>query len=244
MARCSRDDCGRWRPDVLVRHGAGLSVDGALVLLAPRASSGWRGGACSASRPRGRRHARPCRRCGSACCCGTTARSRRAISSAALDAQRQTRLTLGAELRRAWALADAASDRCARSRRRPASATSRRVDPACVRDAPGGLSPRRGPRAGRRARSASRERRPHLASPAARRCRARRSAALRQLTGWTPEPFLVGDADLERAARRPTARRAGAAAARPRRIRRRAARLSDAAARDRRGRRQRAARSR
>ncbi len=28
MPRCAGEDCGRWRPDVLVRHGAGANIDG------------------------------------------------------------------------------------------------------------------------------------------------------------------------------------------------------------------------
>jgi hypothetical protein len=137
MARCASDGCGRWCPDLFARRGAGTSIDGFWFcsarcvekmarrrLLAPRPLS------------TGIPAVPPLR-------LGVLLRHANAVSAADLNAalalQRQTRLRLGAQLR-AMGLVDSATVLRALAAQAGISYVAA-LDPDCVRNAPGGLSP-------------------------------------------------------------------------------------------------------
>ena len=189
MARCAGEDCGRWRPDVLVRHGAGANIDGRwfcsreciermarqlLVDVRPAMAAiptvpPTRLGAIL-------RHHGVCEA---------------AVIEQALELQRQTGLRLGEQL-----LAMGVIERRQLLRALAAQAGVSYlavVDAGLVRKAPGGLSsdairalgviPISEPVAGRI----------RVACPAPVPRRA--LGSFRQLTGWIPEVMLVSDTD-------------------------------------------------
>jgi hypothetical protein len=192
MARCSGNDCNRWRPGVLQRvSGVTISdrwfcsrtcveqmaVD--LLLDAPSEQTGIPGLAPSRL--------------------GVLLRHYRALTVVQLDyalrAQRETRLPLGAQLLK-LNLVD--SETIVRALAAQAGVRYLPfVDPDCVRSAPGGLSPHAVRALGLvpfsevgddgRIKVACVAPLPRAAL-----------AALRQLTSWTTEPYLVSDENLER----------------------------------------------
>lgn len=189
MARCAVESCGRWRPDLFIRRGVGARVDGrwfcSRACIEHMARERLSAGKPLAS---GLPSVPPVR-------LGTLLAARGVCDSAslsrALEAQRESGLRLGEQLQAMGAadkqtvltaLATQFGVRCL-----PA------FDPATVRHAPGGL-PREAVRALRIAPiSDPLEGRVRVASPAPVRRRA--LGALRQLTGWTLEVYLVTDED-------------------------------------------------
>lgn len=192
MARCSANDCNRWRPGVL-QHVSGVTISDRwfcsrtcveqmahdLLLDAPAQPTGIRGLAPSRL--------------------GVLLRHYRAVTATQLDealcAQRETRLPLGAQLR-ALNLVD--SETIVRALAAQAGVRYLPfVDPDCVRSAPGGLSA-----------DAVRALRLVPFSPVGDDGRIKvacvaplpRAAltALHRLTSWTTEPYLVSDENLER----------------------------------------------
>jgi len=188
MARCAADDCNRWRPELLARSIAGVTIDGhwfcsqvcveamakKLLLAAPR----WQPGIPAVPPPR----------------LGALLRHRAIIShaelEAALEAQQTSGLKLGAQLcamefakptEVLKALADQAGVRYMAT-----------IDPAHVQDAPGGL-----PRDAVRALGVvpfseiDRQRRIKVACTAPIPNAA--LGALGRLIGATAEPYLVTD---------------------------------------------------
>jgi hypothetical protein len=192
MPRCSHDACGRMRPDFLLRYmRLGLRVDDAWF-CSPSCVE-----AATAERLReGQRDGQPLRPV-PALRLGVLLLHGGAVTSAnleqALRAQRATGRRLGDELVRRGAVAshNVLKALATQAGARYLSA----VDPACVRQGPGGLS-----RDEVRALGVvpiqllAADRIVLVACPAP-LPRASLSA-LRQLTGWTPEPLLVTDDDL------------------------------------------------
>jgi hypothetical protein len=192
MARCSANDCNRWRPRVL-QHVSGVTISDQwfcsrtcveqmahdLLLEALPQQAGIPGLAPSRL--------------------GVILRTYRAVTAAQLDAalgaQRETRLPLGAQLR-SLNLVD--SETIVRALAAQAGVRYLPfVDPDCVRTAPGGLS-RDAVRAlglvpfsevgdDGRIKVACVAPLPRAAL-----------AALHALTGWTMEPYLVSDENLDR----------------------------------------------
>ncbi|MCC7034594.1 MAG: hypothetical protein IT179_17370 [Acidobacteria bacterium] len=189
MARCAAEGCGRWRPDLLVSRGVGARVDGrwfcSRACLEQMARERLTAGTPLAP---GLRGVPPMR-------LGTLLAAKGVCDSAslsrALEAQRESGLRLGEQLQ-AMGAAD-------RQTVLTALATQFGVrclptfDPTTVRHAPGGLC-REAVRALRIAPiSDPIEHRVRVASPAPIRRRA--LGALRRLTGWTLEVYLVTDED-------------------------------------------------
>jgi hypothetical protein len=189
MARCAVDACGRWCPDLFVGRGIGSSIDGQWfcsraciesmarqrLLEAPPVAVGLPGV------PRVR--------------LGAILKAQGACSAEALaDAlarQRETGLRLGEQLCEMGvtdgdavlrALATQFGVRCLTA-----------IDVTTVRDAPGGLSPDAVRALGVVPIGDVDEGRVRVACPAPLPRRALN--ALRQLTGWTPEVYLVSDGD-------------------------------------------------
>jgi hypothetical protein len=192
MARCSANDCNRWRPDVL-RHVSGVTISDQwfcsrtcvehmahrLLLDGPAQQVGIPG-------------LPPSR-------LGTLLRHYRALTAAQLDtalaAQRQTGLLLGAQLR-ALNLVD--SETIVRALAAQAGVRYLTfVDPECVRTAPCGLSRHAVLALGLVPFSEVDQAGLIKVACVAPLPRAALSA-LHRLTGWTTEPYLVSDETLER----------------------------------------------
>jgi len=193
MARCSRNDCRRWRPDVLVRAaGLGLRVDGAWFCSRTCVESVTQQRLRGVPRPASQVPAIPALRL------GVLLLHQGAITSAdlskALGAQRTTGRRLGAELQH-LGLADAASVLRGLSAQAGVSYLAS-VDHASVRHAPGGLSPDEVRALGVVPIQVDQANRLLVVACQAPLPRASLSA-VRQLTGWTPEPLLVSDADWQ-----------------------------------------------
>ena len=195
MARCSRECCRRWRPDVIIRLGElGLRVDGEWFCSRrdaskPTPSRRLRGIARrrDVDSPSARVAAR--RRAASSGCRHAPAARRGARSAA------HNRAALGEQLQQLGHVTP---------RGRPARLAAQNgvsylatVDPASVRTAPGGLSDRRSPRA--RHRAVPRKRRG--AAGGVRRAGAargdRRAAGADRAA--RSQPFLVADDDFDHA---------------------------------------------
>jgi hypothetical protein len=187
MARCAADACRRWCPDLFARHGAGSSIDSRWFCSA-RCVEGMARRRLLAARPQasGIRAVPPPR-------LGVLLRHAAAVSSQDIDralaAQRQSGLKLGAQLR-----AMGAADGQAVLRALAAQAGFSYIaalDPVCVQEAPGGLSPDAVRALGIVPFHAPEHGRIRVAviAPVPRAA----FGALRQLTGWTPEPYLVDD---------------------------------------------------
>lgn len=192
MARCARNECGRWRPDIVVRvAAAGFTVNGAWY-CSP---------ACvelSAQR-RLRNASRAPLPAGSSLPplkLGVLLIHQSAITpdalQRALQEQRRSGMRLGAQLQH---LGLASSNDILRALAAQSGVSYlAAVDPARLHLAPGGLSrdmvralgliPFEASTAHRRMKVACVAPVPRLAL-----------GALRELTGWTAEPFLVSDAD-------------------------------------------------
>jgi hypothetical protein len=189
MARCASDGCQRWCPDIFARRGAGTSIDNRWF-CSPRCVERMARRRLLAARPlaTGIPAVPPLR-------LGVLLRHASAVSAQdlirALAAQRQSRLKLGAQLR-AMGAVDAVGVLRALAAQAGISYVAA-LDPACVRDAPGGLSPDAVRALGVVPFSAPEHGRVRVAvvAPVPRVA----FGALRQLTGWTPEPYLVDDAN-------------------------------------------------
>jgi len=193
MARCSHDDCRRWRPDTLVRYARlGLRVDGAwfcspkcVEFTAKRRLLGVRPPSSSVPPIPALR-------------LGVLLLHQGAITSMqltkALGAQRLTGRPLGAQLLD-MRMADAESVLRGLSAQAGVSYLTA-VDPACVRSAPGGLSADEVRALGVVPIQVDETNRLLVVACQAPLPRAALSA-LRQLTGWTPEPLLVSDVDWQ-----------------------------------------------
>jgi hypothetical protein len=191
MARCSGNDCRRWRPDAVVRYArVGLQVDGAWFCSAACVERATHKRLLGVRRPGTQLPAIPALRL------GVLLLHQGAISSAdltkALGAQRVSGRRLGAELQH-MGLADAVSVLRGLSAQAGVSYLTA-VDPSGVRHAPGGLSTDEVHALGVVPVQVDESNRLLVVACQAPLPRAALSA-LRQLTGWTPEPLLVTDAD-------------------------------------------------
>ena len=191
MPRCAGENCGRWRPDVLVRRGAGASIDGrwfcsreCIERMARHLLSDVRPAmAVIPTVP-------PTR-------LGTILRHQAACTAAdverALEAQRDSGLRLGEQL-----LAMGLIERQSLLRALAAQAGVSylaNVDAAMVRKAPGGLSSEAVRAIGLMPIAEAKNGRIRVACPAPLPRRA--LGSFRQLTSWTPEVFLVSDHDWQ-----------------------------------------------
>jgi type II secretion system (T2SS) protein E len=188
MARCAANGCQRWCLEVIARHGLGTSIDGHWFCSA----------GCVEKTARRRLQApRPAAATGIPAMppprLGVLLRHAGAVSAAdlarALEAQGQSGLRLGAQLRR-MGIADSATVLRALAKQAGVSYVAA-IDPLCVRDAPGRLS-RHAIRALNLVPFGEPEReriRVAVVPPVPRAA----LNALRQLTGWTPDPYLVDD---------------------------------------------------
>lgn len=191
MARCSAEHCGRWCPELLVRRGVGASVDGV-----------WFCSKACVERMARRRliEARPV-----ATGIPTVPPMRlgallrhhgvcdaQAIEQA-LQAQRASHLKLGEQLCRMGAAEREGVLRALAAQAGVGYLAS--VDPSGVREGPGGLSPHAVRALGLVPISDVEEGRIRVACPAPVPRRA--LGALRRLTGWIPEPYLVCDDDWQ-----------------------------------------------
>jgi hypothetical protein len=187
MARCAADGCQRWCLEVIARHAAGTSIDGHWFcsegcvertarrrLLAARPAVA---GIPAMPPPR----------------LGVLLRHAGAVSAAdlarALAEQSRTGLRLGAQLRQ-MGVADSGAILRALATQAGVSYVAT-IDLLCVRDAPGRLSPH-AVRALNLVPFGEPERgriRVAVVPPVPRAA----LNALRQLTGWTPDPYLVDD---------------------------------------------------
>ena len=187
MPRCAADECGRWSPDWMVRRFAGTSVDGQWFCSRPCIERMARR-RLFAAKPvtEGVQTKLPMR-------LGMLLRHQGACSAAqieaALKAQRDTGLKLGAQLCAMGSVDEAQLLRALAAQAGLAYLTS--VNSTIVAEAPGGLSPEAvaslgvmplEPPSGDRIKVACTAPVPKLALQ-----------AFGRLTGWTPEAYLVGD---------------------------------------------------
>jgi hypothetical protein len=188
MARCAADDCNRWRPEVLARSIAGVTVDdqwfcsqGCVERMATQlllSARRWRGGIPVVPPPR----------------LGALLRHRGLVHlsqlESALAAQRSTRLRLGTQL---VAMGVVRSEDVLRALAEQAGVRYlTAVDPARVLDAPGGLPPDAVRALGLVPfGDVDKELRMKVAclAPVPRAA----LGALGRLVGCTPEPYLVAD---------------------------------------------------
>jgi hypothetical protein len=192
MARCSHSDCRAWRPDALVRFGSGVLMDGDWF-CSP---------ACVAAATRRRlAAARPAQRLVPpvpTLRLGVLLLHAGAVTSAdlarALSAQRRSGRRLGAELL-ALGLAEITTVLRGLSAQAGVSYLAG-VDASTVRSGPGGLSRDEVRALGVVPIHVDEPSRLVVVACQAPLPRAALSA-LRQLTGWAPDPLLVSDADWE-----------------------------------------------
>jgi hypothetical protein len=193
MPRCARDECGRWRPDILVRRTAiGMRLDG-LWYCSPGCLEASARERLATSRrvPQLPGRMAPLR-------LGTLLLHRGVVTAdalrAALAAQKTTGLKIGAQL---VAMGAASSGDIVRALATQSGVRClTHVDVSCVREAPGrlsadairalGLVPIESDAELQRLRVA-------CAAPVPRTA----TAALYELTGWTIEPLLVSDEHME-----------------------------------------------
>ena len=193
MARCSHHDCRRWRPDTLVRYAnLGLRVDGAWFCSTRCVEFSAKRRLLGVRPPTASVPPIPALRL------GVLLLHQGAITSMqltkALGAQRATGRPLGAQLQDMH-MADAETVLRGLSAQAGVSYLTA-VDPTCVRSAPGGLSPDEVRALGVVPIQVDETHRLLVVACQAPLPRAALSA-LRQLTGWTPEPLLVSDADWQ-----------------------------------------------
>lgn len=191
MARCAAEECGRWRPDLLVRRGAGVYVDGAWFCsrecveeLARRRLSEARPVAA------GIPSVPPMR-------LGTLLRHHGVCSAdvieQALQAQRRSRLKLGEQLQAMGAVDPRSILRALAAQAGVGYLAD--VETELVRRAPGGLSANAVRALGIVPISDVEHGRVRVAckAPVPRRA----ISALRRLTEWIPEVYLVSDDNFE-----------------------------------------------
>ena len=191
MARCARQGCRRWRPDVLVRFSAGLQTE-----------EGWY---CSRSclQTSVEERLEQLVRAGSAPLVPTTrvrlgallvagdAKLPPSTLAAALDAQRASGRRLGAELLEMGAVTVSALLHALAKQANTKCLTA--IDPAVAAHGHGGLSREMVRALGLVPFAADHERRTLKVAYAAPLPRVA-LAALRELTDWAAEPYLVSDA--------------------------------------------------
>lgn len=195
MARCAAEACGRWCPEILVRRGVGTQVDGR-----------WFCSTACVERMARRRliEARPVAtgipavppvRLGALLrhhgICGAEAIER------ALREQRGSQMKLGEQLCAMGAVERESVLRVLAAQAGVGYLAS--VDGLNVREGPGGLSPHAVRALGIVPISDVDDDRIRVACPAPVPRRA--LSALRRLTGWIPEPYLVSDEDWQTLAR-------------------------------------------
>jgi hypothetical protein len=187
MARCSADGCQRWYPDLLVRGGAGTTIDNRWFCSEGCVEQTTRRRLLDARPMAAGLPAVPPVRL------GVLLRHRGAVAAAdidrALEAQRQSGMKLGAQLQSMGVIDGAALVQSLAQQAGVSYLTS--VEPSIVRDAPGrlspgavralGLVPIREPE-NNRIKVACTAPVPRVAC-----------GVLRRLTGWTVEPYLVSD---------------------------------------------------
>jgi hypothetical protein len=191
MARCAADQCGRWRPEVLVRRGVGTFVDGmwfcsrgCIEQMARRRLIGARPVAAGIPSVPPMRLGALLRHHG---VCGADAIEQ------ALQAQRDSRLKLGEQL---FAMGAAEPRSVLRALAAQAGVGYLAdVDAGAVRDAPGGLSPDAVRALGVVPISEVEDGRIRVAckAPVPRRA----ISAFRRLTAWIPETYLVSDDNFD-----------------------------------------------
>ena len=191
MARCARNDCRRWRPDVFVRlAGIGLHVDGEWFCSPVCVESATEKRLRSVQRPASQPTAAAALRL------GALLMHQGSISASdlrqALEAQLASGRRLGAEIQH-LGFADAASVLRGLSAQAGVNYLTS-VDPASVRNAPGGLSIEEVRALGLVPIKADQTNRALVVACQAPLPRTALSA-LRTLTGWTAEPLLVSDAN-------------------------------------------------
>ncbi|HQZ37918.1 MAG TPA: hypothetical protein PLH72_02670 [Vicinamibacterales bacterium] len=189
MARCAVETCGRWCPDLLVNRGIGARVDD--EWFCSRACIERMARERLAGTPRGAAGlpAVPHVRLGALLTAQGSCDA--ATLAEALVAQRQSHRRLGEQL-----LAMGAADAGTVLRALATQFNARCLptfDATTVRQAPGGLSPDAVRALGLAPISDPVEGRVRVACPAPVPRRA--LGAFRQLTGWTPEVYLVSDED-------------------------------------------------
>ena len=187
MARCSADGCQRWYPDLLVRGGAGTTIDNRWFCSEGCVERTTRRRLLDARPMAAGIPAMPPVRL------GVLLRHRGAVAAVdldrALDAQQQSGLPLGAQLQSMGVIDGAALVQALAQQAGVSYLTS--VEPSIVRDAPGrlsagairalGLVPIREPE-NNRIKVACTAPVPRVAC-----------GVLRRLTGWTVEPYLVSE---------------------------------------------------
>lgn len=193
VPRCARDECGRWRPDLLVRRAAmGLRLDGRWYCSSACLESSARERLAMPRRTvPGIRRIAPLR-------LGTLLMHRGVISAAvlrdALTAQKTSGLKIGAQLRAMGAAPAVDVLRALATQSGVGYLTH--VDVSCVREAPGRLSADAIRALGLVPIEADHELcrlRVACAAPVPRTA----IAALFELTAWSIEPLLVTDEHLE-----------------------------------------------
>jgi hypothetical protein len=187
MARCSADGCQRWYPDLLVRGGAGTTIDNRWFCSEGCVEKTTRRRLLDARPMASGIPAVPPVRL------GVLLRHRGAVAAAdldrALEAQRKSGMPLGAQLRSMGVIDSAVLVQALAQQAGVSYLTS--VEPSIVRDAPGrlsagavralGLVPIREPE-NNRIKVACTAPVPRVAC-----------GVLRRLTGWTVEPYLVSE---------------------------------------------------
>jgi hypothetical protein len=191
MARCSRQECGRWRPDALVRRGGiGIRVDDAWYCSGTCLERAMRTRLANLTRPeRTTPRPLPPSKLGTlllAADCGLTAD----LLTRGLEAQRLSGRRLGQELLRMQAVA---SDDVLKALARQANTRYlTTIDPGIVRQGHGNLSRDMVRALGLvpfEATIATKILKVAYVAPLPRVA----LAALGDLTGWNPEPYLVDD---------------------------------------------------
>lgn len=195
MARCAAESCGRWRPEMLVRRGVGTYVDGVWFCSRDCVEQMARRRLIEARPVAAGIPSVPPMRLGALLrhhgVCGAD------VIERALQAQRGSQLKLGEQL---FAMGVAEPKGVLKALAAQAGVGYLAdVDTDAVREAPGGLSPHAVRALGLVPLSEVEDGRIRVActAPVPRRA----LGALRRLTGWTPEAYLVSDADFQRLAR-------------------------------------------
>jgi hypothetical protein len=190
MARCTRPACRRWYPEVLLRFGAGVHVEDGWYCCRECLQRAVQERLERLSRTAGGSAERGANvRLGALLVAGD-ARLSPELLARALQAQRTSKRKLGAELLQMGAITQA--ELVTALARQASTKCLTTVDPAIARAGHGGLSRDMVRALGLvpfAARLEARLLKVAFAAPLPRAA----MAALRELTGWTPDPYLVAD---------------------------------------------------
>jgi hypothetical protein len=191
MARCAAEDCGRWRPEMLVRRGIGTYVDSLWFCSRECVEQMARRRLIEARPVAAGIPSVPPMRLGALLrhhgVCGADAIEQ------ALEAQRGSQLKLGEQL---FAMGVAEPKGVLKALAAQAGVGYLAdIDTDSVREAPGGLSPNAVRALGLVPVSEVEDGRIRVACPAPVPRRA--ISAFRRLTGWIPEAYLVSDEDFQ-----------------------------------------------